>query len=256
MEFIDIHSHYTWRVDDGIQNIDEALAALKAAKAQNINKIVATPHITPGTTTTQEFKKISQQINKLKTLANKIGIEIYDGCEVMLNSEYLTLLENNRYLTINNGPYLLVEFNVTQKLPEDYDERLYEYSLKNKLVIAHVERYFHHHLNENIIKEWIDLGYIIQINSSSILNRGRSHDFAFKLLELGLVHVIANDVHRSKGLRSPNLKETYDTLTKKFNSEDIIKLMYDNPLAIINGQPVELVKVRKVSKISWFKRRK
>ena len=71
-----------------------------------------------------------------------------------------------------------------------------------------------------------------------------------------MVHVIANDVHRSSRLRSPNLKETYDVLTKKFNSEDIIKLMYDNPLAIINGQPIELIKIRKVSKIPWFKRRK
>lgn len=256
MEFIDIHSHYTWHVDDGIQDLDEALAALKAAKAQNITKIVATPHITPGTTTIQEFNKIILQIGKLKTLAKSLDIEIYEGCEVMLNSDYLTLLENNHYLTINNGPYLLVEFNVTQKLPGDYDERLYEYSLKNKLVIAHVERYFHHHLNENIIKEWIDRGYIIQINSSSILNQGTSHDFAIRLLELGMVHVIANDVHRSSGLRSPNLKETYDVLTKKFNGEDIIKLMYDNPLAIINGQPVELIKIRKVSKIPWFKRRK
>ena len=138
MEFIDIHSHYTWHVDDGIQDLDEALAALKAAKAQNITKIVATPHITPGTTTIQEFNKIILQIGKLKTLAKSLDIEIYEGCEVMLNSDYLTLLENNHYLTINNGPYLLVEFNVTQKLPEDYDERLYEYSLKNKLVIAHV----------------------------------------------------------------------------------------------------------------------
>ena len=51
---------------------------------------------------------------------------------------------------------------------------------------------------------------------------------------------------------------TYDYLTKKYQSEDVIKLMYDNPLKIINGQKIELVKLNKIktSRIPWFKRRK
>lgn len=257
MEFIDLHSHYAWHIDDGIQNIDDAYAALKAAKAQNITKIVATPHITPGTTTETEFNKIKHRIDELKILAKELNIEVYSGCEIMLNSDYLTALDNQNYLTINDGPYVLLEFNVTQKLPEDYDERIYEYSLKHNIVVAHVERYFHRHLNLDIIQEWIDRGYVIQINSSSILNQnGTAYENAITLLETGMVHVIANDVHQPSGSRSPNLQDTYDYLSKKYQSEDIIKLMYDNPLAVINGQKPELVKVHKNSKIRWFKRRK
>lgn len=259
MEFIDIHSHYAWDIDDGINDLDEALEALKAAKKQNIGKIVATPHLTPGTTTALEFAQMKQRINELQALAKQLDIEVYPGCEIMLNSDYLTALQDQNYLTINNGPYVLVEFNVTQRLPEDYDERIYEFSLKNKIIVAHVERYFNHHLKLDIIEQWLDYGYVIQINSSSILNsNSRSHEFALELLERGMVHLIANDVHRSSGIRSPNLQDTYDYLTKKYQSEDVIKLMYDNPLKIINGQKIELVKLNKIktSRIPWFKRRK
>lgn len=58
---------------------------------------------------------------------------------------------------------------------------------------------------------------------------------AYQLLDNGMVHVIANDVHRPNGKRSVNLQETYEVLAKKYQAEDLTRLMYDNPLAIING---------------------
>ena len=258
MAFIDIHSHYAWNVDDGIETREDAQAALKKAQIQNITKIVATPHLTPGTTTAKEFEQIKERIEELKKLAKEYQIEIYPGCEVMLNGDYLELLDNHQYLTINNGPYLLVEFNVTQKLPEDYDDRLYEYGIKQKIVIAHVERYFHHSIDLNLIQEWIDRGYIIQVNSTSLSGIPGSmiQENAYQLLDNGMVHVIANDVHRPNGKRSVNLQETYEVLAKKYQAEDLTRLMYDNPLAIINGHAPELIKVRKISKLPWFKRRK
>ena len=80
---------------------------------------------------------------------------------------------------------------------------------------------------------------------------------AYQLLDNGMVHVIANDVHRPNGKRSVNLQETYEVLRQKNNqAEDLTRLMYDNPLAIINGHAPELIKVRKISKLPWFKRRK
>ena len=39
MAFIDIHSHYAWNVDDGIETREDAQAALKKAQIQNITKI-------------------------------------------------------------------------------------------------------------------------------------------------------------------------------------------------------------------------
>lgn len=253
MEFIDIHSHYAWDIDDGISSLEDAKTALAKAKAQGIKQIVATPHIIPETTT--NLCLIKQRIKEFIELAKNYGIQGYYGSEVMLNSDYLTGLKNNLLIPLNNGPYLLVEFNLSQGINEESDDRLYEYSLKYKLVIAHVERYFYNKLDLQMIQSWIDNGYIIQVNSSSFLGENGKHikNNAYKLLEKGLIHVIANDTHRSSDRRCPNLKDTYELLIKKYSQNQIKQLMYDNPLAIISGKPVLPVKV---TKIPWFKRRK
>lgn len=258
MEFVDIHSHYAWGIDDGIPSLEDAKTALAKAKVQNVKKIVATPHITPATTTTKEFTLIEDRILELQKLAKEYDIDVYSGCEIMLNSDYLTIFDDKQYLTINNSDYILVEFNVTKSLPDDFEERLYELGLRHNLIIAHVERYFHHGIDLDIIQNWFDRGYILQMNCTSLLGAHGStiEDNAYQLLENGFISVIANDVHRCNGKRGPQLLETYDILTKKYQSEAIDQLMYDNPLKIIQNQSVEPVKVKKRSKLSWLKRRK
>lgn len=258
MEFIDIHSHYAWGIDDGMPSLEDAKTALAKAKVQNVKKIVATPHLTPATTTAKEFTLIKDRILELQKIAKEYDIDVYSGCEIMLNSDYLTIFDDKQYLTINNSDYILVEFNVTKSLPDDFEERLYELGLRHKLIIAHVERYFHHGVDLDIIQNWIDHGYILQMNCTSLLGVHGStiEDNAYQLLENGFISVIANDVHRCNGKRGPQLLETYDILTKKYQSEAIDQLMYDNPLKIILNQSVEPVKVKKRSKLSWLKRRK
>lgn len=253
MEFVDLHSHYTWQIDDGIDSLEETKTALEKAKKQGIKKIVVTPHIIPGTT--NDLNPIIQRINEFIELAKNYDIQGYCGSEIMLNDECIQGLQNNLLIPINNGPYLLVEFNLLRKFNENYHDYLYEYALKHKIIIAHVERYFYKKLDLSMIKRWIDHGYLIQVNSSSFLGENGSHikNNAYKLLKNGMIHVIANDVHRASKHRFPNLKDTYELLSKKYNSEDIKKLMYDNPLAIIEGKDILPIKPKK---LSWFKRRK
>ena len=253
MELIDIHSHYAWDIDDGIANLNDAKEALAKAKEQNIKKIVVTPHIIPGTT--NDLTLIKQRINDFIKLAKEYGIIGYSGSEVMLNDECLISLQNDLIIPINNGPYVLVEFNLARKITDDCQDYLYEYSLKHKLVIAHVERYFYKDLNLSMIRSWIEHGYIIQVNSSSFLgeNGSKIKKNAYKLLENGLIHVIANDTHRASRHRFPILQDTYELLSKRYEEKNIRQLIYDNPLAIINGKEVLPVQVKK---LSLFKRRK
>ena len=38
MEFVDIHGHYAWDIDDGIRDLDEARAALKNASKVGVRE--------------------------------------------------------------------------------------------------------------------------------------------------------------------------------------------------------------------------
>ena len=79
MQFIDIHGHYAWGIDDGIQTQEEALEALKIARKNNISAIVATPHVVPGTHNETDIQHFKDRIANLKTLAKNENIEVYEG---------------------------------------------------------------------------------------------------------------------------------------------------------------------------------
>ena len=98
MEFIDIHSHYAWDIDDGITSLEDAKKALVKASKQGIKQIIATPHIIPGTTNNIDF--IKERIKEFIKLAKNYDIKGYYGSEVMLNSDCLTSLKNDEFISL------------------------------------------------------------------------------------------------------------------------------------------------------------
>ena len=44
----DIHSHLIWGVDDGAETKEQTFRLLDRAAADGIDRVICTPHITPG----------------------------------------------------------------------------------------------------------------------------------------------------------------------------------------------------------------
>lgn len=260
MAFIDIHGHYAWQIDDGMPSLEDAKIALEKAKENRISTIVATPHVVPGNQNEEDLKQIKKRIEDLKLLAQNYGIEVLAGCELFLNHDYLEALENDLYILIENTDYLLVEFDVRNELgnENEVEDYLYEIQLKGYTpIIAHVERYFKDELDLERIEDFIDCGYVIQVNATSFLSYHGKHaqKFAYQLLDAGCIHVIASDTHRCDGHRSPCLQQVFNLLVKKYNYETIHTLMYENPLHIINNEEVEPIEVKQSLFKKLFKRR-
>ena len=228
---------------------------VEKAKNNRISTIVATPHVVSGKHTLKDLEIIKDRIHDLKELARVYNIEVLEGCELFLNHDYLEALEQNIFIPIENTHYLLVEFDVRKELgnENEVEDRLYEIQYKGYTpVIAHVERYFKGSLDIERIQDFIDNGYLIQVNATSFLGYHGKHaqKFAYQLLNQGLLHVIATDTHRCDGHRSPCLQEVFDLLVKKYSYEDIHTLMYENPLHIINNEEVDPIE----GKTSFFKK--
>ena len=140
---IDLHSHIAWEIDDGMPSKEDALVALRQAKKDGIIAICSTPHIIPG----QLDQNILYEIrSRQKDLEEISPLPIYYGGEVMMNSEFIDLLDKKLYPTINGSKYMLVEFNVLKDIHQIswHQEALYECSIRGYIpVIAHIERYFH-----------------------------------------------------------------------------------------------------------------
>lgn len=260
MQFIDIHGHYAWGIDDGIANQDEAIKALKLAKENNISSIVATPHVVPGTHNETDIQHFKKRINDLKLLAQQENITVYEGCELFLNHDYIQAIDHQLLIPIENTSYLLVEFDVRKELGKEYEveDYLYEIEIKGyKPVIAHVERYFPHGIDLQRIEQWIDNGYVIQVNASSLLGvHGKTvKNNAYQLLNNGLLHIIATDTHRSQGHRIPCLLEVYQLLSKKYDYQTLKALMFDNPLHVLQNEAIETIQMNQSFFKKLFKRR-
>ena len=44
MNFIDIHNHFAWDIDDGMESKEQAMLALEGAKKDGVQAIISTPH--------------------------------------------------------------------------------------------------------------------------------------------------------------------------------------------------------------------
>lgn len=245
--FIDTHGHYAWNIDDGIPSREEALRALKLAKQQGIRIIVATPHIVPGSHSANDILKIKQRIRELGILAKPLKMYIFEGCELFLNHECIDAIHNDLFIPFQSTQYLLAEFDVRKELGEyaEVENYLYEIEIRGYTpIIAHVERYFKEKIDLDRIREFVNSGYVIQMNTSSLLGiHGKTvQKNAYTLLDEGLVHLIASDTHRANGRRIPNLMDTYHLLQKRYDEKTLELLLYENPLHILKNEPVQNIK--------------
>lgn len=260
MQFIDIHGHYAWDIDDGIPTKEDAIKALKIAKENNISALVATPHVVPGTHTETDIQHFKDRIAELKKLAEEYQINVFEGCELFLNHDCIDAINNHYMIPIEDTSYLLVEFDVRKELGEEYEveDYLYEIDIKGYTpIIAHVERYFPNGIDTERVAQLVESGYVIQINASSLLGiHGKTvKNNAFELLNNGFAHVIASDTHRSSGHRIPCLNEVYQLLSKRYDYQTLKTLMYDNPLHILQNEEIEKIQVNQSFFKKLFKRR-
>ena len=179
----------------------------------------------------------------------------FEGCELFLNHDCIDSIQEDLFIPIENTHYLLVEFDVRKELGSSHEveDFLYEIEVKGLTpIIAHVERYFKDGIDIDRIQEFIDSGYVIQVNASSLLGiHGKTvKKNAYDLIDEGLAHVIASDTHRCEGHRIPRLQETFDLLSKKYDYQVLKTLMYDNPEHILHDENVEDIEV----KTSFFKK--
>lgn len=244
---IDLHSHVAWGIDDGMPNQPDALEALQMAKADGIEAICSTPHVVPGQLDAQWLSTIRARQEELRTISN---IDIYFGAEVMMNSSFIVELDEKWYPTMNDTSYMLVEYDVRKDIHRipDFMDPLYELGIRGyKPIIAHIERYFHHGLDWDIIHAWQEAGYVLQINRTSIMGiHGKQMEKnAKELLTQGVGHLVATDTHRANGHRIECLSDAFDRVSKWIGSENADLLFEQNPLAILQGKTVTDLTIKK-----------
>lgn len=204
---IDIHTHILPRLDDGAKDGAQAKAILQKEQEQGVTTIVFTPHYYGRKHTPQRFlDRRNEAFEQLKPrlddrLCVRLGAEVhFKGVNV---PEYGELCK----LAIEGTRYILLEFPFVQKWPVELMDTLANFIEETDFVpiVAHIERYPEVLKDPSLVTELVNMGCLIQVNTSAFLNK-REKSFAFALLKRGLVHCIGSDSHDTE-LRAPNWTE-------------------------------------------------
>lgn len=235
MKIIDIHCHILPYVDDGAANLEEALVLLRMEAQQGVTEICLTPHLRHKMFETPD-EKIRDKFNQLRDAAwdERIPIQLHLSREYYFDEQFQKALKEKNVLPMGSD-ILLTEFSYSsdaQALHAAANEIL---DAGYYPMFAHVERYKAFQDDPECGRPLVEMGVLLQMNADSILGlEGRkTRALAERLLKTGCIHVLASDAHDSEN-RIPNLKKCADYLEKKIGRAGTQRLLYDNPLAILN----------------------
>lgn len=232
---IDLHSHVLHGIDDGARSLEEGCVLLRAASADGITAIAATPHVSTDFPTTAE--QMERGVAELREAAATAGIpvDVLHGGEIALE-RLLDLPENelNRFTLAQTGRYLLLEFPYfgSPAAAEPAVNLLVSAGITP--LLAHPERNPEVQQRPARLEGTVALGALVQITAPSLEGRfGRASRTACeKLLELGIVHVLASDVH------GPHIREsTLAAAAAMLDDPGLARyLTIEAPAAIVAGE--------------------
>lgn len=220
---IDIHSHIIPGIDDGSKSMEMTLEMLRNAEKSGTKKIVATPHylMEYGEATINEVKDHVQKINSIVN-AEGINIEVYAGQEVYFTHKIISDYLEGNIGTINDSRYMLIELSMRSQEKDVFDT-LYELQVRNIIpIIAHPERYKYIINKPSVINNFINEGYLFQMNAGSL--QGAFGESVRKTAEIlvsnGIYNFIGSDAHNITS-RSVGISDAVDLadVKNKISSE-------------------------------------
>ena len=234
---IDLHTHVLPGIDDGARSLDDSRMLARAAAEEGISVLVATPHVREDYPTTAEMMEEAVAELRADFAEQGIPVEVLHGAEIDLSLLWAIPAVELRRLTIaQTGRYLLLEFPY-RRWPLALDTSVKRLvALGVTPVLAHPERNPELQDRPDRVRALVEEGALVQVTAASLEGvRDRSAQAAaLRLLELGLVHVLASDSH------GPHIsREGLGAVARGLGDPELARyLTVDVPGAIIAGLPV------------------
>lgn len=235
---IDFHSHLVPGVDDGVADLPELRAALRAMRDQGVTALVTTPHLR-GLLTLEpsalelRMAELDAGWAKLRKVVRKEfqGLRVERGVELMLDTPHVDCSDPR--LRLAGTGFALVEFP-RFLIPPRSPEALTSFKLRGATpVVAHPERYHGMAVQLETVGEWRAAGAWLQVNCGSLLGQyGEGvRRAATELLARGWVDFLSSDYH---GRGAPAIEQCRRVLLEAGGEEQVELLTRVNPRRLLD----------------------
>jgi protein-tyrosine phosphatase len=218
---IDIHTHILPGLDDGAGDWDAALDMARAAWAEGITDMIATPHHANGAFSNIGVDVIeSVRLVQERLKAEGIPLVIHPGQEIRVHDDLLDAWTRGELLTLGPTKYILIELP-SHKVPSSVPSLVHELNVLGlRPIIAHPERNQAIMSDPELLSELIELGAYAQVTTHSLVGGfgDKIKKCAWTLCRSGLIHLVSSDAHHvtRRGFR---LKEAYEAIESGLGPE-------------------------------------
>ncbi len=233
---IDLHCHMLPGIDDGAPDLEVALAMARCAVDDGITLTACTPHIYPGL---YENTKpgIETAITALRQALAEAGIplQLTIGADTHLAPDLIAGIRKGRIPTLNGTRYLLFE-PPHHVAPPRFEESVFNLMAAGYIpVITHPERLSWIETHYDTFARCAHAGAWIQVTAGAVTGRfGRRPQYwAQRLLDEGLVHILATDSHHIDK-RPPLLAEGRDAAARRLGTDEAEHLVLTRPRGIVD----------------------
>ena len=239
---IDIHSHILPAVDDGAQNLADALELLQLAQDDGVTTQYLTPHMRPPRYV-NEAEALRREFDTFaKLVADKgFSIKLHLSAEVRVGPEIMPLLQRDDFPWLGQWQgkkAFLLEMPHGQVPTGTIN--LINWLLQRDIlpVIAHPERNREFQSNIKLVEQYVQAGCLMQITAASLLGKfnDTSERAAIQLLENDLVTFMATDSHNNFH-RPPDLNAGYERAKEFVSEEKARSYVYDAPARLLANHP-------------------
>jgi len=234
---IDLHCHILPGIDDGAPDLDEALAMARIAVADGITVTACTPHIYPGLYE-NDGPGIRAAIAALRAAlaANDIPLQLVEGADVHLAPDLIAGLRSGRVPSLNGTRYFLFE-PPHHVAPPRLENVVFDLVSAGYVpILTHPERLSWIDSHYPVFAKLVRGGAWMQLTAGAITGRfgGRPKYWAERMLDEGLVHIIATDAHRADK-RPPLLAEARDAVAKRLGASRAQAMVEERPAGVLKN---------------------
>ena len=207
----------------------------KASVAQGVTVVACTSHILPGLyhNSGPALREATQHLQGILD-DEGIALRLVTGADVHMVPDFVAGLRSGRLLSLADSRYVLVE-PPHHSVPPQLEDFFFQLVLTGYVpILTHPERLSWVPSRYETIKRLVHSGVWMQLTAGSLTGMfGRDALYwAHRMLDEGLVHLIATDAHDAER-RRPDLARGRDLSAKRVGAEEAQRLVVTRPLAAL-----------------------
>ncbi len=243
---IDLHCHLLPGIDDGPRSVADAVALAKAAAADGIKVVAATPHFRadhPGVQPVELAERCDAM--QVEIDAAGISLQVVPGAETDLVAGADATDDELRLATYGQrGNDLLLETPYGPLTP-GFELILFDRFISRglRVLLAHPERNPTFQEDPTRLSALVRRGVLLQVTAGSLLGsrRSRTRRLARALINEGVAHILASDAHSGQGRARLSLGVSEASRLDRMRAQWMVT---DAPTAILAGDALPPVPKR------------